>query len=92
LGNRMEDQRRYRKKLPLVNRDHTIAAWYAASKQGSWTIPTLDMTVWQRNLLLSALPNENSLSCDELALVLDQWLMQKNVLGLVWCGFQSNNQ
>lgn len=70
--------------LPSINRDHTICAWFAQNKIGNWIVPTIDMTVWKKDLLKAALRETTYANCEKLRLHLDEWIMKNNVLGLIF--------
>ena len=74
----------FSKKLPRVNRKHSIYAWYSQDKNGSWAIPVIDMTLWPRNLLIDVATRCPALTIEDFCCQLERRLKEQNKLGLMF--------
>lgn len=69
-------------KVPLVNRQESICAWYPSNKKDDLQISCLNMTLWNKTRLLEALKDPKINSLPSLDHELQTWLVASNSLGL----------
>lgn len=71
-------------RLPLVDCQESICAWYPCNKKNDQTISCLAMTLWKKSRLLEALKNPKINSLTALDNELSSWLLATNTLGLLF--------
>jgi hypothetical protein len=68
--------------LACIDQDNNIYAWTSSNKNGTWIIPTIEMTMFSTSYLQSLLTPV--LTPDELKLCLHRAIIQENKLGLMF--------
>ena len=72
------------KKLPRISGAHSVYAWFANNKNGSWPIPVIDMTIWSRDLLVDLAAKLQGKMLEDFCRELDEWVRKENKLGLMF--------
>lgn len=72
------------KQLPLISQEFPVYAWHANNRKGKWHTPVLDMAIWEKHELETALTSIDGSTIEELKNCLERYIQQSNKLGLMF--------
>jgi hypothetical protein len=66
-----------------VNLSHTRYGWFCGNKKGTWKLPVLALTLWDKWSLKEVVNNTVASNYQELADAFETFLLECNLLGLI---------